>query len=122
MVVVARTRSSPRIRLLHRAEIALGPGKVELLELIDSLGSISAAGRQMGMSYRRAWLLIDTMNRCFRQPVVEASKGGVNGGGASVTPFGLRVLNHYHRLETHAAREFEKLLTAATPGRSRRGS
>ncbi len=99
-----------RVRLLHRSEIALGPGKVELLEGIAELGSIAAAGRRMGMSYRRAWLLIDTMNRCFREPLVEASKGGVNGGGARITAFGRSVLRRYHRLERHAVREFRDLI------------
>ncbi|HTR77421.1 MAG TPA: hypothetical protein VMH39_04900 [Gemmatimonadaceae bacterium] len=109
--------SRPRIRLLHRADIALGPGKAELLEGIAELGSIAAAGRRMGMSYPRAWLLIETMNRCFREPVVEATKGGVNGGGAVVTPFGLTVLKRFHRLEEHAAREFDDLLAPSSSGK-----
>ena len=60
----------PRLTLRIDSDRAVGPGKIKLLELIDSLGSIAAAGRQMGMSYRRAWLLVDSVNRCFRQPVV----------------------------------------------------
>jgi molybdate transport system regulatory protein len=103
-------RAAPRVRLLHRGEIALGPGKVELLEGIVELGSIAAAGRRMKMSYRRAWLLIDTMNRSFREPIVAASKGGVDGGGALVTPFGLTVLARFHQLEERAAAEFDELL------------
>lgn len=115
-------QSQPRIRLLYHSEIALGPGKVELLEGIGRLGSIAAAGRQMQMSYRRAWLLIDTMNRCFREPLVEAKKGGLQGGGASITSFGLTVLGRYHRLEARAAREFDDLLAPSTKLPSRKHS
>jgi molybdate transport system regulatory protein len=82
---------------------AIGPGKIRLLELIDSCGSISAAGRQMGMSYRRAWLLVDALNHCFREPVVAAQVGGVRGGGASLTAFGHAVIEHYRAIEKAAA-------------------
>ncbi len=102
--------SHVRLRLLHGSEIALGPGKVELIDGIVELGSIAAAGRRMGMSYRRAWMLVATMNRCFRHPLVEATKGGIHGGGARVTAFGLKVLTRYHELERHAARQFNALL------------
>jgi len=111
--------SHARLRLLRGSEIALGPGKVELIEGIAELGSIAAAGRRMGMSYRRAWMLVATMNRCFRRPVVEATKGGIHGGGARVTPFGLMVLAQYHELEGHAARQFDALL-APRPARPNR--
>jgi molybdate transport system regulatory protein len=67
---------------------ALGPGKIRLLEAIEKTGSISQAGRKLGMSYRRAWLLVDDMNRCFREPVVTAQPGGSQGGGAALTVFG----------------------------------
>ena len=60
---------------------AMGPGKADLLDAIHATGSISAAGRKLGMSYRRAWLLVDEMNRCFRAPLVEARLGGSGGGG-----------------------------------------
>jgi molybdate transport system regulatory protein len=80
----------------------IGPGKIKLLELIESTGSISAAGRQMGMSYRRAWLLVDDLNRCFREPVVAAQVGGVKGGGAALTPFGRGVVTHYRAIEKAA--------------------
>jgi len=82
-------------RLLHNDEIALGPGKAELLEAIDKTGSISAAGKTMNMSYRRAWLLVDVMNRCFAQPLVQTAKGGQHGGGATLTPLGRQVLDSY---------------------------
>jgi len=90
------------LRIDFDAERAIGPGKVRLLELIDSCGSISAAGRQMGMSYRRAWLLVDNLNRCFREPLVAAQVGGVKGGGASLTPFGRAVVAHYRAIEKAA--------------------
>lgn len=94
----------PRLsfRLILGDDIALGPGKVQLLEAIRSTGSIAAAGRELGMSYKRAWHLVDTMNRCFASPLVEASKGGPRGGGAVVTPLGLEVIARYRALEVHA--------------------
>lgn len=87
-----------KIRILVGDLIAFGPGKADLLEAIHAAGSISAAGRCLGMDYRRAWALVDTMNRCFREPLVEAAPGGRKGGGARVTPFGLEVLAAYRRL------------------------
>lgn len=85
-------------------EIALGPGKAELLEAIAASGSISAAAKTLGMSYRRAWLLVDTMNRCFDEALVAAAPGGSGGGGASLTTFGERVLARYRAMEVRAAR------------------
>src|SRR6266436_3462702 len=81
---------------------ALGPGKIRLLEAIDRTGSISQAGRSLGMSYRRAWLLVDDMNNCFREPVIEAQPGGPNGGGAILTPLGKKVVDRYRAIETDA--------------------
>lgn len=92
-----------RVRLYAGDEIALGPGKADLLEAIAREGSISAAGRALGMSYRRAWLLMDTMNRCFKEPLVETGQGGLHGGGATLTPFGARVLSRYRTMEKKAA-------------------
>jgi molybdate transport system regulatory protein len=84
---------------------AIGPGKIKLLELIDALGSISAAGRRMNMSYRRAWLLVDSLNKCFREPLVASQTGGAHGGGASLTSAGVAVVRHYRAIEAaaHAA-------------------
>ncbi|NBC32659.1 MAG: LysR family transcriptional regulator [Alphaproteobacteria bacterium] len=90
------------LRIDLGAERLLGPGKVRLLELIDRLGSIAAAGRAMGMSYRRAWLLVDEMNGAFRQPVVAKKHGGRAGGGATVTDFGREVVQRYRAIETEA--------------------
>jgi len=93
------------VRIDFAGERAIGPGKIKLLELIDAVGSISAAGRRMGMSYRRAWLLVDSLNRCFREPLVAAHHGGAHGGGASLTEAGVAVVRHYRAVEVaaHAA-------------------
>ena len=88
-------------------EIAIGPGKADLLDAIERTGSISAAGRALGMSYRRTWMLVDTMNRCWKEPLVTTMLGGAKGGGAKVTPYGHEILAQYRdleqRLETEAA-------------------
>lgn len=89
-------------------EIAMGPGKADLLEAIDKHGSISAAGRALGMSYRRTWLLVDTMNRCWREPLVEAVAGGAQGGGARLSPLGREVVQRF--------REIERRMTEAVEG------
>ncbi len=89
----------PRLRVLCGAEIALGPGKARLLQGIADLGSLSAAARELDMSYMRAWRLVHTMNACFRAPLVELSRGGREQGGALLTPTGLRVLALYREME-----------------------
>ena len=81
---------------------SIGPGKIRLLEAIDRTGSISQAGRSLGMSYRRAWLLIDDMNQCFRDAVVSARPGGAQGGGAALTGFGVALVRDYRAIETAA--------------------
>lgn len=88
-----------KIQLMCGEEIAMGPGKADLLDAIKAQGSISGAGRAMDMSYRRAWLLVDVMNRCWREPIVETSPGSSHGGGAKLTAFGERVLAHYRSLQ-----------------------
>lgn len=89
----------------------LGPGKAALLEQIARTGSISAAGRALGMSYRRAWVLVDAVNGMLPEPSVRASAGGQRGGGASLTPYGARLLAAYREFEREmaeeAARRFE---------------
>lgn len=87
------------IRLYCGKEIAMGPGKADLLDAIAAHGSISAAGRAMGMSYRRAWLLVDTMNRCWQGPLVATAPGVAHGGGARLTELGGKVLAHYRSLQ-----------------------
>jgi molybdate transport system regulatory protein len=91
-----------RLRIPYGDTVALGPGKAALLETIRETGSISAAGRKLGMSYRKAWLLVDQMNHCFVAPLVEASKGGSHGGGAKVTALGEDLLRRYRALEARA--------------------
>ena len=81
---------------------SIGPGKIRLLEAVDRTGSISQAGRTLGMSYRRAWLLIDDMNQCFRDAVVSARPGGAQGGGAVLTEFGMELVRDYRAIETAA--------------------
>jgi len=88
-------RGPTKLRVMYGAEIAIGPGKAELLHAIAATGSISASAKRLGMSYRRAWLLVDTMNRCFREPVVASATGGSGGGGAVVTDFGRQVLERF---------------------------
>src|SRR5687767_8472082 len=87
-----------KLQLYCGDEIAMGPGKADLLESIAREGSISAAGRALGMSYRRAWLLVDTMNRCFAKPLVEAHPGGGKNAGTKLTPEGEAALAAYRAL------------------------
>jgi molybdate transport system regulatory protein len=119
----------PATRLTVRIDFdgarAIGPGKIKLLELIDAVGSISAAGRRMNMSYRRAWLLVDSLNRCFRQPLVAAQHGGAHGGGARLTEAGVAVVGHYRAIEAaaHAANKPHlEALTAALADPAPHGS
>lgn len=92
-----------QLRLFFGQAAMLGPGKAELLERIRDTGSISAAGREMKMSYKRAWMLVEEMNAAFREPLVDSTRGGSGGGGARVTETGLAVLVHYRGVETAAA-------------------
>jgi len=92
-----------RLRIVRGDDIAVGPGKVDLLEAIAATGSITAAAKSLGMSYRRAWLLVDTMNRCFATSVVAAETGGTRGGGARLTPLGSDVVRRYRAAEAKAA-------------------
>src|SRR5215813_2322888 len=100
------------LRVDFHPDGAVGPGKIELLERIDSLGSIAAAGRAMRMSYRRAWELIDSINQCFREPLVSKQLGGTDGGGARLTRLGRDVVQHYRAIEQKAARATAKHLAA----------
>ena len=88
-----------RIKVVFDDDARLGPGKIDLLQRVGETGSISAAGRALGMSYRRAWLLIDALNTMFDEPCVRASAGGAHGGGASLTPFGEKLVAAYRHLE-----------------------
>jgi molybdate transport system regulatory protein len=118
-----RCYSDAMTRITLRIEFdesrALGPGKVRLLELVAETGSISAAGRAMGMSYRRAWLLVDALNQTFRTPVVQTRGGGVGGGGAVLTKFGGELVANYRAMECEArdamARRLADLERALAP-------
>jgi molybdate transport system regulatory protein len=96
-------RVDVKVRVRHGDEIAMGPGKADLLEAISQTGSISAAARSMNMSYRRAWLLVDVMNRTFRAPLVIGAAGGHQGGGAGVTEAGHAVLAAFRAMEAASA-------------------
>ena len=91
------------LRVLGRTIAAMGPGKAELIERIGRTGSISAAARDMGMSYRRAWQLVESLNATFREPVVTTAIGGTRGGGARVTPFGERLVARFRAMEVKAS-------------------
>lgn len=103
-----------RLRITRGADIAVGPGKIDLLETIGKAGSITSAAKELNMSYRRAWLLVDTMNRCFKGPVVEAETGGKRGGGTRLTPLGGEVVRRYRNAEAQAQKAAATELRALT--------
>jgi molybdate transport system regulatory protein len=96
------------VRLRFTDDARLGPGKIALLEAVARRGSIAAAGRDMAMSYRRAWLLIDSLNRMFDEPVVLASPGGANGGGASLSALGAELVGAYRAMEAEVEQSIER--------------
>jgi molybdate transport system regulatory protein len=108
-----------KLTLVLDSGARIGPGKAALLESVHATGSISAAARSMGMDYKRAWLLIDSLNRAFVTPVVERTIGGSGGGGAALTAFGEELLSRYRELESQAAKiaapDLEKLESNAAP-------
>ena len=108
------------IRIDLTGQGTIGPGKVKLLELVGESGSISAAGRAMGMSYRRAWTLIDLLNRSFKVPVVTTQPGGARGGGAALTNFGRDVIARYRSVERVAAKASASELAALDAARASR--
>jgi molybdate transport system regulatory protein len=108
----ARPLPQLSVRIDLDAEDRIGPGKILLLENIRACGSISAAGRAMDMSYKRAWDLVDEINRICRQPAVERQTGGKNGGGAVLTPFGKSLVARYRKIERNAGSAVRKELKA----------
>ncbi|WP_281302306.1 LysR family transcriptional regulator [Iodidimonas sp. MBR-55] len=108
------TGEPPRlhIRIIFGPNAMIGPGKAALLYQIMQKGSISAAGRAMGMSYKRAWMLIENLNAMFREPLVESNRGGPGGGGALLTPIGKEVLRLYRQLQNDAAQSSAPSLEA----------
>ncbi|MGR3504680.1 MAG: winged helix-turn-helix domain-containing protein [Paracoccaceae bacterium] len=101
-----------RIRIVFGEDEMIGPGKAELLERIDRCGSIAAAGREMGMSYKRAWQLIGMLNAMFRDPLVDSTRGGPGGGGAVLTQAGREALALYRAFEEDATEAGAKRLDA----------
>ena len=94
-----KTAPSIRFRIDFAENSNLGPGKIELLEAIRKQGSMSAAGRSMGMSYRRVWLLLESLNTAFTEPVSVSTVGGIGGGGVQITPFGELLIERYREIE-----------------------
>jgi molybdate transport system regulatory protein len=94
----------PRLRVLYGELIAFGPGKAKLLEAIESTGTLAEAASQLGMSYMRAWKLVQTMNACFKEPLVQTLRGGTGRGHAELTATGRAVLDLYHRMEEESVR------------------
>ncbi len=114
-----------KFRIDFGPDEAIGPGKIALLEHVGSSGSISQAARDLGMSYRRGWQLVVSLNQSFEEPLVTASTGGRGGGGATLTPLGREVIQAYRDFETHvqdeAAHHFMRLARRArkVPGRAK---
>jgi molybdate transport system regulatory protein len=100
----SRSRAEVRFRMRIRSgdTVAIGPGKVDLLEAVQEHGSISAAARSLGMSYRRAWLLIDELNRSLKSPATISEQGGQSGGGCALTPVGENIVRLYREVESEA--------------------
>ena len=114
--MVELTKPSPpsrsiTLRLMLSETDWIGPGKAELLAGIAETGSIAAAGRRMGMSYKRAWTLVDTLNRYFTEPLVVSAKGGKDGGGAHLTATGVAVLSGYREAEAAAEQAAQGVMT-----------
>ena len=104
----------------HEAKLAIGPGKVALLEAIEQTGSITSSAKKLGMSYRRAWLLVDETNRCLVRPAVQTAAGGQRGGGSSLTPAGAELVRRYRALERQTGlavtRQLKSLLRTLSRG------
>ncbi len=117
------------LRLEFGNDTRIGPGKIRLLELVGETGSIAAAGRAMGMSYRRAWMLVDSLNRSFRKPVTRTQPGGKRGGGTWLTPMGKMLVAEYRAMERETVAagrlrigKLQRALATAGPARSKRAS
>ncbi len=100
-------RCKPRFRIMADDAIALGPGKIDLLEAIQQKGSISQAAKEIQLSYKRAWDMVDTMNHCFKEALVISSTGGKGGGGARLTPLGNKMILLYRAMEATAEKSIQ---------------
>jgi molybdate transport system regulatory protein len=103
-----------RMRIRQADAVAIGPGKIDLLEAVREHGSISAAARSLGMSYRRAWLLIDELNSTLKTPATSSETGGTSGGGCVLTPVGEKIVRLYREIEEEAARSCSPQISALT--------
>jgi molybdate transport system regulatory protein len=103
-----------RMRIRQADAVAIGPGKIDLLEAVHEHGSISAAARSLGMSYRRAWLLIDELNGTLKSPATSSETGGSSGGGCVLTPVGEKIVRLYREIEEEAARSCSPQISALT--------
>jgi molybdate transport system regulatory protein len=110
-----------RFRIDFTKSAFVGPGKIDLLEAIQKSGSLSQAARDLGMSYRRAWLLVDSLKSSFREPITLASKGGKGGGGVALTTFGERLIGSYRAIESDIAKVAARRLRSITPAVTERG-
>lgn len=106
--MIEKPRMDIRLRIDVSSTASVGPGKVALLEHIDRVGSLSQAARELGLSYRRAWLLLDDLNHSFAEPVASASVGGVGGGGVQLTTFAKELIRAYREVEQIALHETRK--------------
>lgn len=111
--------AAARLRVVLAPDVFLGPGKADLLEGIAATGSIAAAGRRLGMSYKRAWMLVETLNGYFAKPLVQAATGGKAGGGARLTPLGQDVLMRYRRMAAATEKVIAKDVAALRKQRQR---
>ena len=113
------TKPKTHVRLDFSEGSSIGPGKIGLLEAIATTGSLSAAARELGMSYRRAWLLLHSVNAGFDEPVADLSTGGVDGGGAKLTAFGQKLVKDYRefqrRVDALAQKSFGGIQASGTP-------
>lgn len=109
---INRLKHLVRPRIYIGKAINIGPGKIDLLREVDAMRSISAAARSLGLPYKRAWLLIDTLNRGFGNPVIETAAGGKGGGGAVLTPLGRQLIERYDALEARINKSADKELQA----------
>ena len=114
------TQISARIRIYFGTGLAIGPGRIELLEGVRRTGSLAQAARGMSMSYRRAWLLMQSLNQALGSPATIAAKGGRRGGGAALTPAGKALIRTYRRFENKATREINKQFAGFAPRAAKR--